>query len=622
MLHINEWCKISSDKEVISAIKGYKIPFKCIPTQVCLPTDRQFSSTEIKACSLAIEKLLRIKAISKVKPLSGQFVSPVFTVPKKDGTYRFILNLKILNEYIVCPHFKLEDHRTVTKLIFQNAWMAKIDLEDAYYMVSVHKSHRKYLRFMFEKELYQYNCLPFGLCTAPRLFTKIMRPVITLLRSQGFLSNIYLDDLLLIGLSYANCQENVNQTVSLLKRLGLRVNMKKSQLVPSQNIEYLGFCYCSKSMTISLPVDKKNRIHSMTKGAMARQIVNILEVSKLIGVLISASPAVNYSMIHTKVLELDKLRSLLVHGSYSGHLVLSSKSCEELNWWHTRILDSVMPIYNDNFKYEIETDSSKSGWGAFSMGKTTRGFWSFDESKYHINVLELLAIRNGLQSLLGNAHDCQILVRVDNTTALSYVNRQGGCRSWLCLLQAKDIWNWAESKGIHLVATYINTKDNIRADKASRELRDENDFGLDKSTFNKITQRFFNPDIDLFASSLTTKCAKYCSWYPDPMCTKVDAFSFKWPDKFYAFPPFSLIDKALAKIRFEMSTGIIVVPYWKSQAWYPMLEAMRTSPFYILSPSEFNLICPYRNDLHPMSNTLSLVVAVVSGKRWQCQMEQ
>ncbi len=225
-----------------------------------------------------------------------------------------------------------------------------------------------------------------------------------------------------------------------------------------------------------------------------------------------------------------------------------------------------------------------------------------------------------MQSLLGNAHDCQILVRVDNTTALSYVNRQGGCRSWLCLQQSKDIWKWAESKGIHLVATYINTKDNIRADKASRELRDENDFGLDNRTYNKISKRFFSPDIDLFASSLTAKCAQYCSWYPDPMCAKVDAFSFKWPDNFYAFPPFSLIDRTLAKIRFEMSTGILVVPNWKSQVWFPTFEAMRTTPAYILAPSEFILFCPYRNEPHPLSNTLSLVVAVVSGKHWRCQM--
>ncbi len=320
-----------------------------------MPIERTYSSTEKDACKLAIQKLLRIKAVSKVKPISGQFVSPVFTVPKKDGSHRFILNLKKLNEFIDCPHFKLEDYRTVTKLIFPNAWMAKIDLEDAYYMVSVHKSHRKYLRFLFENELYEYNCLPFGLCTAPRIFTKIMRPVITVLRSRGFLSNIYLDDLLLLGTSYASCQENISYTILLLNTLGLRVNMKKSQLVPTQNIEYLGFCYCSKSMTIELPVKKKHRIHNITKNAIARESMDIMEASKLIGVLISASPAVNYSMINTKVLELDKLRAILLHGSYSGRFVLSSKSCEELEWWHTRILDSIMPIYNEEFKYEIET---------------------------------------------------------------------------------------------------------------------------------------------------------------------------------------------------------------------------------------------------------------------------
>ena len=50
---------------------------------------------------------------------------------------------------------------------------------------------------MVNKQVYQFTCLPFGLATSPREFTKLLRPVVALLRQQGVKLHVYLDDWLI-----------------------------------------------------------------------------------------------------------------------------------------------------------------------------------------------------------------------------------------------------------------------------------------------------------------------------------------------------------------------------------------------------------------------------------------
>lgn len=83
--------------------------------------------------------------------------------------------------------------------------MCTIDIKDAYFLIPISEKHRKYLRFYFEGQIYEYNCMPFGLNVAPWLFTKLMKPIMTRLTEMGFISVIYLDDILLFGNTYREC---------------------------------------------------------------------------------------------------------------------------------------------------------------------------------------------------------------------------------------------------------------------------------------------------------------------------------------------------------------------------------------------------------------------------------
>lgn len=165
-----------------------------------LPQEKIWSGLDSCLVKEQIRKLLDKRAIQKCDPVAGQFISKIFLVPKPDGSHRLILNLKLLNEFIIKEHFKLEDHKTVLNMLEQNSFLATIDLKDAYYLVRIRKPDRKYLRFYFDGNLYEFSCLPFGLSTAPYTFTKIMKPVVGYLRSRGFVSVLYLDDFLFIPL--------------------------------------------------------------------------------------------------------------------------------------------------------------------------------------------------------------------------------------------------------------------------------------------------------------------------------------------------------------------------------------------------------------------------------------
>lgn len=196
---MSTWETLTNDASILQCIKGYIIPFESRPHSRSKTIEPRLSSQEKLACEAEIDKLIKKGAISICEPCEDQFISPYFLIPKPNGDLRFILNLKELNSFVVAPHLKMEDKKTAMRLMRKDSFMASIDLRDSYLFIPVEKSNGKYLRFSFRNKLYEFNCIPFGLCTAPFLFTKLMKPIAQQLRSRGLLSVFYLDDILSFG---------------------------------------------------------------------------------------------------------------------------------------------------------------------------------------------------------------------------------------------------------------------------------------------------------------------------------------------------------------------------------------------------------------------------------------
>lgn len=428
----------------------------------------------------------------------------------------------------------MEDHKVACKLVSRDCFMGKLDLKDAYYLISIDVDYRKYLRFSFEDNLFEFNCLPFGLNTAPYVFTQIIKPVTEHLRGLGFLSVIYLDDLLVFGNTYSDCLKNINASVELLERVGFIINDKKSCKIPSQTCCFLGFMLDSLKMTMELPADKRHRICDRVKKFKRLKCCKIKELAQLIGSLVSYCPAVKYSWAHIKILEREKYLALLKkRNNYEADMQLNQELQKDLAWWGKNILYRVSSIANRKFSSVIFSDASITGWGISCGDIRTHGLWSQAERIHHINYLELLSAFFGLKCLAKDKKNCNILLRIDNTTAISYINRMGGVRFQKLSDLAKTIWEWCEEREIFIFASYIASKDNVEADFESRKRNFETEFELSDVAFQKIVQKFGHPDIDLFASRINAKCEKYVSWTKDPGLFAVDAFTISWKERFF-----------------------------------------------------------------------------------------
>ncbi|KAG6438798.1 hypothetical protein O3G_MSEX000234 [Manduca sexta] len=576
-----------------------------------------FSQEENKLISIEINKLLKLGAIVECSHSDGQFLSSIFLHPKSDGTWRFILNLKKLNNFIATRHFKLEDIRTATKLMTSGCFMATIDLKNAYYLLSITNSDRKYLRFLFQGTLYEFTCLPFGLSTAPYVFTKIMKPVVFHLRSLGLLSVIYLDDFLCIADTYEKCLQNVSTTKQILESLGFIINIDKSHLEPSQVCQYLGFVLDSRFFSVSLPARKIEYISKLVNNIRKKQRCKIIEFAQLLGTLVASCPAVEYGWLYTKTLENHKTTALKNnYENYNAFLPINKEVQIDLQWWASHIKSNSNSIKQFNFCLEIFSDASRTGWGLVCNNIKNHGHWTEHDKMFHINYLELLAAFIGLKTYALNLRHCEVLLRIDNTTAIAYVNKMGGTRFPHLHSLARKLWQWCEERHIWVYASYISSKDNTIADLESRRPKSEIEWELCDKAYEMIVVKFGKPHIDLFANKFNAKCIKYVSWLPDLDAFTVDAFTINWHGMlFYAFPPFALISRVLQKIKREKAIGIVLVPWWPTQPWYPFFKSMVVSEELILEPSSDLLLSPSRCP-HPLHKNLRLVAAKLSGARF------
>lgn len=542
----------------------------------------------------------------------GDYFSSLFTRPKKDGTHRTILNLKYLNEECDTHHFKMESLKQAIHMIRPNAYLASIDIKDAFYTVPIHPGHKKYLKFMWKGIPYQFEAMPNGYLDAMRIFTKILKPIFASLREHNYVSIIYVDDTLLYGDTFEECLRNVKATLHMLRELGFVIHARKSVLIPTQRIKFLGFDFDTVNMTITLTSEKKQKIFDLASDILSSQYVSIRHISRFIGNLTSSFDGVPYGRMHYRHLEFDKTTALAISfGDFEAICHLSDEAIREVKWWKDHINNASARIKNKpNVDYVIHTDASTEGWGASDADNPDiNGRWSLQEQYYHINVLELMAIKFALLAYLPTNSGCKhVRIKSDNTTAISYINKQGGTHSMLLNDLAIDIWQVCIEYGIHLSAAHIPGKHNILADQASREFRDAAEWAIPMHVFDKITDLFGVPEVDLFASRLNKKLDRYASWKPDPESTYIDAMSISWTDKFvYIFPPFSMIWPVITKLEEDrVQRAIIVTPKWSTQSWYPrLLSKSIMRPFEI--KSQVLTLPGTRQRLHPMAPKLRLM---------------
>ena len=123
--------------------------------------------------------------------------------------------------------------KTALNMMRQNCFMASIDLSDAYYSVPVALTDQKYFEQLYEEQLYKFVCLPNGLSSARRIFTKLLKPVF---HKQGHKIMGYLDDSFLIGDKFEECKKSVIATVKLFINWDLKyIQISRIYFLPKKS---------------------------------------------------------------------------------------------------------------------------------------------------------------------------------------------------------------------------------------------------------------------------------------------------------------------------------------------------------------------------------------------------
>ena len=245
----------------------------------------------------------------------------------------------------------------------------------------------------------------------------------------------------------------------------------------------------------------------------------------------------------------------------------------DLQWWldlprlsHGVSLAQVSP------DLDFWSDASDVGWGAHLGSLTASGLWDTEQAALSINARELLAIREGFLHFRSSLVEKKVAVFCDNSTAVSYLRKEGGTRSPFLNSLAQGILRWAESLSIRLLPQFIPGSLNVLADSLSRPhqlphtewslhpevfrsiSRTHTEWSLHPEVFRSIS-RMWPVQIDLFATSANRQCSIFFSPFRDPLAAGTDAFLQRWDGlQAYAFPPWSVIPRVLAKLRLSPGT--------------------------------------------------------------------
>ena len=308
-------------------MSGYQIPFHSVPVQLHVPVTK-CSDLTVPLVDAEVSKLLSVGAIKAVPFSKENFFSRLFLVPKKEGTYRPVIDLSRLNKFVENFHFQMENISCLKTLLRRGDFMTCIDLKDAYLSIHVHRSSQKYLCFQWINRCYAFQGLPFGLNTAPGVFTKLIKPIAAYLRKRGIRIIVYLDDFLILGSSIEESKANTQLTLDLLQWLGFTINWEKSVLVPTQSLTFLGLSIDSQTMLLSLPERKVLNIQNRCQSLICNPTPSAREVASLIGTLEAARPAIWQAPLHYRQLQIELIKSLQAsRDNYETLMSLNSAQC-------------------------------------------------------------------------------------------------------------------------------------------------------------------------------------------------------------------------------------------------------------------------------------------------------
>ena len=594
--NVEEWRKIGANSDVIEWISnGIKIPFHSVPAQFSFP-NRVFKRHESYFIRSEIKRLLNSECIREVdtQPLG---ISPISVVPKKNGEFRLILDLRHLNSYCIKQSVIYEDIKTVIGVIEPEDFMITTDIKNGFHHIGVSLEDQSYLGFQFEGHYYVWCVTPFGASFSPYFFSKTLRPVVQFLRQNDVKTVCYVDDFIAADSEIA-ISDKKEFLLKTLIRLGYTINFEKSNLIPNQRQLYIGYIIITNKtpnkIFIQIPATRLKHLRHDINRALKKGKLSARALAKITGQCISMSKAI----LPAKLLLRNIYRDLSTRTSWQDTIILSDSAIKDLKWW----LSSMSAWNGTAFEpkatniIQVTCDASSSGFGAAIVGSSleAHAIWDPYTAAKSSNFRELKAVLFTLTSFLPHLKNKTVSIYSDNITTVANVNFMGSKHKHLTEL-ARNIWSIALQNAISLKIKHIQGIHNVHADKLSR-LPQKYEWVLHPDIFRYIDKVFGPHSIDRFASINTYQCDAFNSRFLDPLSSGLNALEqTDWHQhNNFVNPPFRLLPDILRLIIRQKAVATVIAPYWPAMPWFRTIQRLSTShPIKLPQPK---LICfPIQN---------------------------
>ena len=368
---LKAWEKITSDVWTRSVVRsGYRIQLRVLPRLFLSPprwcTRMPQDPVKLEILRDEVKSLLQKRAIEEVTkdhPRRG-FFSRIFLVQKRSGGWRPVIDLSRLNQFVLCPHFKMETLNSIRQALQKGDWVTSLDLKDAYFHICVHHRSWRYLRFIFEGKMYQFRVLPFGLSVSPYVFTRVLKSVLSHVRRQGIRVHAYLDDWLQPSVSEALSWLHSKRLLRIILDLGFIPNWGKSELVPVQEFTFLGARFKLKQALIGPSQDNIVSLQQAltkllgAKEASARQLYSIL------GQMESMASLLPLGKAFKRPLQWEfKERWCQGLALWDDKIPLGPWFCKAVSpWMDMEVIMAMSPLHHPSPQLHLFTDSSLEGW--------------------------------------------------------------------------------------------------------------------------------------------------------------------------------------------------------------------------------------------------------------------
>ena len=568
---------------ILDTIKyGYKIPFKNIPPASFCANNRSM----IKERDFAFQELLRLESLGCISRVEEKpyIVLPLSVVYSKK--LRLVVDAsRHLNPYIEDRKVKLEDLDVGEKMMKQGDFQTSDDLDSGYWHLKMHEDHRKYVGCHFvldsgEIIYWQWNVLFLGLKDAVFIFTKLLIPHKTYLRSNGIRLHIFIDDQRIFSVSYAQCEKDTLFARQALAKAGWTINTKKSSGDPKQSLTFLGLVSDSVSMKYFVPEEKIVDICDLISEVInaKKHKVYIKKLAKVLGKIQFCQKAMGPCV---RLLCRSSYHLISKAKSWNCMIVLSEAAIKELSF----LADNFRNLNGNPLRPSLSqtcldisfgSDASDIGFCVYQVDESKdllfKRMFNENEAKKSSTFRELTAFYDFYMSDKAvKFKNMSILHYTDNMNCETILSN--GSRNVALQQMVLDIFIRWKELNLSVNVVYISRNDPIIefADFESRNF-DLHDFSLDFDNFCLVSSLFGEFEIDCFASKSNKKCIKYFSKFQDEDCLAINFFAQKIPKcNLFVFPPIHLIIPALYHLQKCSSFGVLIVPKWISSYFWTFI---------------------------------------------------